>query len=314
MTALFILGLVVAPVPAEEQNMEGPVDIDTLWDYNDPAGTEQKFRELRPAVEAAGDVHRLLELDTQIARTYSLQRRFDEANALLDTIEPALETAPPVVRIRYLLERGRTLNSSGSPESAKPLFVEAWELGRPLPEVAGLAVDAAHMVAITEKGDEALRWNETALAHAQASDGPKAQKWKGSLLNNLGWTYHDSGNFDRAYELFVEAAAYRRAQEAVEPIEIADWCVARCLRSLGRVDEALEQQRTLLARKEERGAESDGYVFEELGECLLLLGRPDEARPWFAKAHQALSQDPWLVANEAARLDRLSELAAGDGE
>ena len=51
------------------------------------------------------------------------------------------------------------------------------------------------------------------------------------------------------------------------------------------------------------------YVFEELGECLLALGRVSESRPWFAKAHTELSKDAWLTANEKPRLDRLATLA-----
>src|SRR5205809_4269353 len=44
-------------------------DFDKLWDYQDPAGTEKKFRELLPAAEAAGDASYVAELLTQIART-----------------------------------------------------------------------------------------------------------------------------------------------------------------------------------------------------------------------------------------------------
>jgi hypothetical protein len=54
---------------------------------------------------------------------------------------------------------------------------------------------------------------------------------------------------------------------------------------------------------------SDGFVFEELGECLLALGRADEARPYFAQAYAELSQDEWLADNEPARLERLKALS-----
>ena len=61
-------------------------------------------------------------------------------------------------RLRYLLERGRTCNSSGDKAAARPLFVQAWELGRAGGE-EDLAIDAAHMVAIVEGGEKALDWN-----------------------------------------------------------------------------------------------------------------------------------------------------------
>jgi tetratricopeptide (TPR) repeat protein len=79
-------------------------------------------------------------------------------------------------------------------------------------------------------------------------------------------------------------------------------------RLLGRVDEALEIQERLM--RTQSGGE-DGFVYEELAECLLVLGRADEARAHFARAHAMLSQDPWLVRNEAARLERLAKFARG---
>jgi hypothetical protein len=73
---------------------------------------------------------------------------------------------------------------------------------------------------------------------------------------------------------------------------------------LGRVEEALTEQRTL-ERVHEAAGSHDGYVFEEIAENLLLLGRRDEARPYFARAYAELSADPWLTESEPARLERL---------
>ena len=44
-------------------------------------------------------------------------------------LKRAWHNAPARVRLRYLLERGRVLNSSGKPDEARPLFLQAWELG-----------------------------------------------------------------------------------------------------------------------------------------------------------------------------------------
>ena len=54
--------------------------------------------------------------------------------------------------------------------------------------------------------------------------------------------------------------------------------------------------------------DATGYTEEELGECLHALGRPDEARPFFARAHERLSRDSWLVENEPDRIARLKRL------
>ena len=53
---------------------------------------------------------------------------------------------------------------------------------------------------------------------------------------------------------------------------IARWCVARCLRSLDRTEEALAEQQALAAELEAIG-ETDAYVAEEIAECLSALGR-----------------------------------------
>lgn len=285
-------------------------DFDRLWDYNDPAASEQRFREHLPAVTQAGSASQRVQLLTQIARALGLQRRFDEARDILAEAGAQLAGAGEPARVRWLLETGRCHNSSGSPAKSMPYFRDAWELARAGGEDFH-AVDAAHMLAIVEPSPEArLAWTLRALDLAEASSDLRAKKWPGSLHNNIGWTFHEQGDYERALGHFHKALAWRERQGAGDDIRIARWCIARCLRSLGRAGEALAMQRALLAEFEDEGA-SDGYVFEELGECLWLLGREAEARPWFAQAHAELAQDVWLQAEEPDRLERLQRLGQG---
>jgi tetratricopeptide (TPR) repeat protein len=79
------------------------------------------------------------------------------------------------------------------------------------------------------------------------------------------------------------------------------------LRSLGRYEEALQIQRENLQDIQGTG-DPDGYIQEELGECLLALGREEEAREHFGRAFVVLSQDPWLKDSEPGRLERLALL------
>ena len=78
--------------------------------------------------------------------------------------------------------------------------------------------------------------------------------------------------------LFERALAERQKRGPNRETRIARWCVARCLRSLGRLEEALAQQHELLAEEVAAG-EAAGFTWEEIGECLLALGREVEARP-----------------------------------
>lgn len=286
-------------------------DFDAMWSFGDPAGTEAKFRTvLEETPLHVGAVYRL-ELQTQIARALGLQRRFDDAGALLDEIEPQITDDMARVRIRYLLERGRVLNSSGDPAAARPLFIEAWDLARSAEEDA-LAVDAAHMVALVAPPNDAIDWNERAIAYAEQSDDPRARGWLASLYNNLGWTRHDRGEYDEALRLFECALVEREKAGDPETIGIAKWCIARTLRSLGRVEESLAMQRELEAAKADSDS-PDGYVCEEIAECLLLLDRPAEAKPYFARAHAVLSKDPWLAESDPDRIARLAKLGGVNG-
>ncbi len=311
-----ILGLLLAPLLATLviADTEGGSlqDFDKLWNYREPAETEKRFRELLPDVLATGDASLRAQLLSQIARSQGLQRDFDAAHATLDEAEALLGDGMSLARVRVLLERGRTLNSGGDPPKSIPLFREALTIAK----AEGYefhAVDAAHMLGIVEEPEAALEWNLKAIALAEAASEERARGWLGALYNNTGWTLHSKGEYEKALELFEKALAWREEKGQELQTRIAKWCVARCLRSLDRVEEALARQRALLAEIEEAGIEQDGFVFEELGECLHALGKTEEARPWFRKAHALLSEDAWLSADEPERLERLKRLG-GEGD
>lgn len=282
-------------------------DFVRLWDFDHVDSTEARFRELLPAARASGDADYLSQLLTQLARTQGLQGRFEEAHRTLDAADSLIRPQMHRARVRSLLERGRTLNSSDHPDRARPLFVQAWDLARTTGE-ENLAVDAAHMVAIVDPPDSALVWNHRAIAYAEAAKDSAAKNWLGSLYNNQGWCLHDRGDYTEALEIFRRAWDWRKARSQAKETRIAAWCVGRALRSLGRLDEALSLQQQLRVEWDASGEPADGYVYEEMAECLHALGRTEEARPWFARSFASLSKDSWLVDHEATRLQRLADL------
>ena len=249
-------------------------DIDSLWDFDDPAKTEQVFRELLSSAEASGGDY-LIELLTQIARAQGLQSRFEDAHRTLDRAEGLTGGVPSRQRVRCLLERGRVFNSSKDRDRARPLFRRAYDDALAAEEY-NLATDAAHMLAIVEGAnpDLSLEWNLKALTLAEQH--PSASRWLASLYNNIGWTYYESQRYDEALEVFHKALALRRQRHQPRESAIAEYAVAKTLRSMGRVEEALAMQRRLLA--ESKWPEDDRYTHEEIAECLILLGREDEAR------------------------------------
>lgn len=279
------------------------LEFDSLWDYSDPHQTEVRFREI--LIQVPEDNLAYLELLTQIARAQGLQQKFDRAHQTLDQVERRLGKYSSRAKVRYLLERGRVFNSSGQPDEARPYFEQALDMGIELSEDS-YAVDALHMLAIVAPPASAIDLNLRAIQLAESSPQPKARQWLGALYNNLGWTFHGAGEYASALEMFEKAEAVRRSNGSVPELRIARWCVARALRSLSRIEEALSKQMALKEEIESAG-ETDGFVFEEIGECLLALNRADEARPYFARAHEALSGE---LSKEPERLVRLGKLSS----
>ena len=290
--------------------VKGPTgeDLDSLWNYDDPEASEISFRRLIPDESESVDTAFLAELLTQIARAQGLQMKFKEAHVTLDQAESLLEERMTRARIRYLLERGRVYNSSKEREKSERYFIDAWNLGRKSKEDF-YTVDALHMLAIVAHPDEQLSWAEAAMDVAEKSKDERAKKWLGSLYNNTGWTYHDLGEYEKALDMFEKSLAWNELHGDATRVRIARWTIARAYRSLDRLQEALDIQLALEQEIDAEGIEPDGYVYEEIGECLLALGRDEESKPYFKLAFEHLSKDEWMQANEADRLKRLEQLS-----
>lgn len=90
------------------------MDIRDLWNFSDPAATEQTFR---ATLEGETDRDTRLLLQTQIARTLGLQKKFPEALALLDEVDAAIVADPTVsnmVKSYAAMERGRARCDPGN--------------------------------------------------------------------------------------------------------------------------------------------------------------------------------------------------------
>jgi tetratricopeptide (TPR) repeat protein len=230
------------------------IDPKPLWDFDDPAASAER---LLDAAEHAGEPDRTSWL-TQYARALGLQEKYDEATKVLDR----LTSDEPQAATYLALERGRVLRSSGHRDEARPHFESAASIA----EAAGLDalhIDALHMLAIVAPPEEQSALNERALLLARASSDQHARDWDASLLNNMGMTHADAGDFDAALARFEEALAARERIGDPATIRVARWMVGRALRNLGRLDEALAVQRALKDDLDAVG-EEDPYVDEEL--------------------------------------------------
>jgi tetratricopeptide (TPR) repeat protein len=270
-------------------------DIDALWDFQKPQESEQRFRSALLEHPEDG------ELQTQLARSLGLQKRFDEAHTELDKVEKNLPLGASRLRVRYLLERGRALNSSGEPGRALPLFQEASEVASQAGE-AGLEIDALHMVAIADP-ERSLETNLAAIAKAEASDDERARKWLASLYNNTGWSYFSGGDPASALSYFQKAVPLREAMGNEANLTAAKWCVARALRELGQSADALSILNAI-----EPSAPDDPFVCQEIAFCREDLGSVEEARPMATKALELFETPDWQGAclpENKARLEKI---------
>jgi tetratricopeptide (TPR) repeat protein len=283
--------LVLVALLATMAAARAAIDIDALW-ADDPAVAEARFR--GALAGATGDDALILE--TQIARTYGLRRDFAQARRILDAIEPRLAAAGPEVRVRHALELGRTLASATHPpetqtDTARAAARGSYERAAALAREAGLdalRVDALHMMAFVDTAPaDQLRWARTALAVAEASSQPAAQRWQASLHHNAGYALHELGRNEEALGEFRTALALREQGTNAEATRIAWWMVAWTLRALDRGDEALTIQ-LRLERESEAAGTLDPDVLEELE--ILYRQRGDAVRAdAYAARRKALS-------------------------
>lgn len=195
-----------------------PDRLRSLWDFDDLDATEARFRQqLEREASEAGRA----EILTQLARVQGLRDDFDACETLLQEAEPL--AGDGIARVRIDLERGRKLRSSGDGAASTPLLEAAFARACDLDEYF-LAGDAAHMVAISDES-KMLEWTRRGLELAESE--PDAEYWAGPLLNNLGWHYYESSDYELALETFERALEVRKrdpdnpqaivwAQEAVD--------------------------------------------------------------------------------------------------
>jgi tetratricopeptide (TPR) repeat protein len=123
--------------------------------------------------------------------------------------------------------------------------------------------------------------------------------WLGPLLNNLGWHYYESGDYESALDALERALAAReRDPDRPREREIARYAVGKALRALGRPAEAAAALEQAVAWTEAAGR-PDGWFHEELAEDYAALGS-DEA----AAAQARLALPLLLEVDPSFREDR----------
>lgn len=193
--------------------------LDVLWDFSDPVASEGRLR--TAAAQTTGSARD--ELLTQVARSLGLQERYDEAAALLSTID----RDTPTVRARLALEHGRVHNSAGRAAQAIPFFEEAaTEKVDPF-----LVVDALHMLAIADpaRSDSATT---RALGVLEAVTDERTLRWRVALHNNRGWSLFDAGDPAAALTEFEKALDAAQRWGTPQQVRWAHEAIDECREAL----------------------------------------------------------------------------------
>lgn len=263
-------------------------EIDSLWDFADPIASEQRFRDAtadseRPAYERAI-------MSTQVARALGLQGNLDEALAVLDALQSGADSlveAPSVessgapntgaearehaeIRARVVLENGRALLAASRIEDALPVLTRAVREAAAAAS-AFLVLDALHMLALHDTEHEA-EWAAEGFEVLGGTSDPRTLRWSVALHHNLAWTFHDRGDAEAALSEFERGLAAAVAYGTTEQRYVSRWSIARCLRTLERVDEARAIQLELASENPD-----DPYVHEELTILGVQSNKSDES-------------------------------------
>ena len=286
--------------------------LDSIWKEHDSAGAEKSFKALLPDALLLTGRERsyAILLLTWIARAESAQSKFGESREALEKAQELMNekdaTYGVAVKIRWLLERGRLYILEKTPSQARALFGEAWALAINSGE-DHLAIEIAQLMAASEPQKAQQEWILKAIEIAEASPAPKAKQTLGGLYTTLGWKIFDLRQFEKAQELFQKALRNFKTHGTEREAFVAQWSIGKVLRALGKTEEALAIQKTLLAQLG-IGGQRDGRLYEELAECLQTLKRTTEAQLYFELAYRELSNDEWITDNQPLKLKRLKDL------
>lgn len=278
-----------------------------------PAEIEKNLKNLLSQAEALENKSIYLQILSQIALAQAMQKKFSIAHKTLDFAEQNLTPKQYLAKARILLERGRVFHQSGKIDLALPLFKRSYQICKKHKYYFHM-INAAHMIAIVVKNTkEKINWNKKAIDLTIKAQAEKALAWLGALYNNLAQNYLATKDYKKAREAFTQSKKYGEKRGDIFIVAGAKWGIARSLRSLHLIDEALNIQTSLLEEynhlhntgvlPKEILMVARGPVYEELAEIYLA-----KSKVFAALAYDELSKDHWFVKLEPKRLKKMKRL------
>lgn len=150
-------------------------DFMVMWDYDNPALTEKKFKALLNLASNSQDKTYLSELLSQIATTYVLRDEHQEAEYYLKQAQLYLADAEPRAEANYLREKARFLLATGQQDKAIDSFYASWQVARES-KYDRIAIETALDLRDLLPA-ERHSWDLKAQLVAETTKDPKAQQW-----------------------------------------------------------------------------------------------------------------------------------------
>jgi len=284
-------------------------NLESFWNPLDLQATESVYRAW---LEREGPSP---EVFTWLGRAEGALGRFGDARTSLEKAEKGIEDeaviSAPALKIRWLIERARLYILDKTPYQARNLLVNAWELARKTGEDS-LAIETAQLLSVSESLKSQQEWIARALEVAEKSQAEKAKHWLGSLYVAMGLKLYDLRQFDKALAAFEKSSHFSHEQ-GLERESLGARCLGgKVLRTLGKLEEALEVQKAVLLQLDQAGWR-DGRVYEEMAEIHHTLKHEAEAQQYFELAYRELSSDAWIVDNQPVQIKRLRSLGKVKG-
>ncbi|KAJ3413940.1 hypothetical protein HDV05_007308 [Chytridiales sp. JEL 0842] len=234
-------------------------------------------------IEAMSSLNQALELSVKIESELDALESAPSSDDLDDYDVMCLFVNARKVRVAYLMQLGRLQHAQGNAEASVKQLRLAVQISRIEPRDEDLAsneIESMYLLALAESDvDEKVKRHQEAINIVERSEQKGIKSWSGDLENSLGWIYVDTERFDVGLECFEKAVkareeelkavvktekdAEKRKKKKVQcetKVRMAQWAVGYSLRSLGKLDEALEKQQAILAQLEDSTSGANAYA------------------------------------------------------
>ncbi|MCW8329831.1 hypothetical protein MD588_13540 [Photobacterium sp. SDRW27] len=150
-------------------------DFMVMWDYDNPASTEKKFKALLQLASNSHDKTYLSELLSQIARTHVMRDDYQEAEFYLKQAQLFITDAEPSAEANYLREKARLLLDKDQQKAAVDSLKASWQIADEN-RYDLLAIETALELERLVPAEQPF-WKLKAKLLAKSTKDLKAQQW-----------------------------------------------------------------------------------------------------------------------------------------